>query len=153
MQEFTFWKNKEKKLVTPDLFSDFAEKAAKAVSGQATDKLNKSTQLRRFFDDVLTFGSRLKELPNDRQSVEFEKTLPYLKMLNAKVAYARARELISPEFKDFIGISLRQLNDLEDFRVFHTLFEAFMGYYKFFDKEREDRVKEDRNSRQRGGRF
>jgi len=152
MQEIKFWKDKAKKIVNPDLFSDTAEKIAKAVSNEATDKLNKSTQLRRFFDDVLTFESRLKELPEEKQREEFDRSLPYLKMLNAKVAYAKARDLISPEFKDFIGISLKQLNDLDDFKVFHTLFEAFMGYYKFFDKERENRAREARQHATRGGR-
>ena len=135
MQKFEFWKDKNKKLVTPDLFSDLAEDAAKRVSSEASDKRNKATQLRRFFDDVLTFGSRLKELQGNAQREEFEKTLPYLKMLNAKVAYAKARDLISLEFKDFISISLKQVNDLDDFKVFNALFEAFMGYYKFFEKE------------------
>jgi CRISPR-associated protein Csm2 len=68
---------------------------------------------------------------------EFESILPYLKMLNAKAAYAMGRDLVSKGFKDFISTSLNQIKDKDDFDVFAGLFEAFMGYYKYFVEKGE----------------
>lgn len=125
--EIEFWKNKGKKQVDPDLFSIRAEALAKRVFEEGNNKLNKPTQIRKFYDEVLRFDSMIKTNPT-----EFENILPYLRMLNAKAAYAVGRELISKGFKDFISVSLNKIKDKDDFDAFAGLFEAFMGYYKFF---------------------
>lgn len=130
-----FWKDKSKKQIDPDLFSTTAEVLARKISGEGSNKLNKPTQIRKFYDEVVRFDSILKNNPAD-----FDNILPYLRMLNAKAAYAVGRDLISPGFKDFISSSLNQIKDKDDFDAFAGLFEAFMGYYKFFrpSKEAED---------------
>ena len=125
--EIEFWKNKGKKQVDPDLFSIRAEALAKRVFEEGNNKLNKPTQIRKFYDEVLRFDSMIKTNPT-----EFENILPYLRMLNAKAAYAVGKELISKGFKDFISVSLNKIKDKDDFDAFAGLFEAFMGYYKFF---------------------
>lgn len=68
---------------------------------------------------------------------DFDNILPYLKMLNAKAAYAMGRDLVSKGFKDFISTSLNQIKDKNDFDIFASFFEAFMGYYKFYDEKGE----------------
>jgi CRISPR-associated protein Csm2 len=127
-----FWKDKTKKQIDPELFSSKAEGVAKMVFEEGSGRLNNPTQLRKFYDEVVRFGSILKASPD-----EFDKTLPYLKMLNAKAAYAMGRDLISKSFKDFISDSLSQVKDKDDFEAFAGFFEAFMGYYKFYDKKGE----------------
>ena len=130
--EIKFWKDKNKKQIDPDLFSNKAEMLAKVIFNESTSKLNKPTQIRKFYDEVLRFGSMIKTNPE-----EFEIILPYIKMINAKVAYAMGRDLISKGFKDFISESLTQIKDKEDFDVFASLFESFMGFYKFYDEKGE----------------
>lgn len=131
----SFWKDKQKGQIDPELFSSKAEGIARKVFNEASRKVNNPTQLRKFYDEVLRFGSLLKSDPGD-----FEKTLPYLKMLNAKATYAMGRDLISQSFKDFISGSLDQVRDKDDFEAFAGLFEAFMGYYKYLDAtEKNDR--------------
>lgn len=130
-----FWKDKGKKQIDMELFSDKANKLAEDVykeQQQSRGKANKPTQIRKFYDEVLRFDSMLKTNPAD-----FENMLPYLKMLNAKVAYAMGRDLVSKGFKDFISNSLNQIKDKDDFDAFAGLFEAFMGYYKFYDEKGE----------------
>jgi CRISPR-associated protein Csm2 len=127
-----FWKDKNKKLIDPDLFSTKAEDFAKSIYGERTQKANKPSQIRKFYDEVLRFESILKTNP-----AEFDNILPYLKMLNAKAAYALGRDLVSKGFKDFISNSLNQVKDKDDFDAFAGLFEAFMGYYKFYDQKGE----------------
>ncbi|MFN3480400.1 MAG: type III-A CRISPR-associated protein Csm2 [Thermodesulfovibrionales bacterium] len=122
-----FWKDKKNKLIKPDLFSTDAENLAKKVSEEGTKTCNKRSQIRKFYDEVLNFSIRVGKDP-----AEFEKMLPYLKMLNAKAAYAKGRGLISDSFKNFISNSLQQVNDKDDFEVFVGLFEAFMGYYRLY---------------------
>jgi CRISPR-associated protein Csm2 len=124
----------------PELFSTKAEKIAEEVFGgqlSTNGKANKPTQLRKFYDEVLKFDGMLKSLSSERQKEEFEKLLPYLKMLNAKAAYAMGRDLVTKEFKDFLSQSLAQVKSKEDFDIFAGLFEAFMGFYKFYDEKGE----------------
>lgn len=133
--EIKFWRDKSKKQIDTELFSDKANKLAEDIykeQQQSRGKANKPTQIRKFYDEVLRFDSMLKTNPAD-----FENILPYLKMLNAKAAYAMGRDLVSKGFKDFISTSLNQIKDKDDFDAFAGLFEAFMGYYKFYDEKGE----------------
>lgn len=128
--EVKFWKDKAKKQIDPELFSRRAEALAKEIFKEGRGgKLNKPTQIRKFYDEVIRFESIVKSKPS-----EFEELLPYLKMLNAKAAYAKGRDLISDEFKNFIHSSLDQIKDKDDFNAFAGLFEAFIGYYKYYDE-------------------
>lgn len=128
-----FWKDKSKNQLDPELFSAKAEELAKEINADRQNtknkEVNKSTQIRNFYEEVLRFDSMLKTKPDD-----FDNTLPYLKMINAKVAYATGRGLVTNSFKKFISNSLKQVNDKEDFEAFAGLFEAFMGYYKYYEK-------------------
>lgn len=146
--EIKFWTNDGK--IDPELFSSKAEKLAETVfDGQLRNsKANKPTQLRKFYDEVMRFDSMLKSVQPDKQNEEFEKILPYLKMLNAKAAYAMGRDLVTKEFKDFIAQSLSQVKNRNDFEVFNGLFEAFMGFYKYYDEKGERPQREYSN---RGG--
>ncbi|MGB9736094.1 MAG: type III-A CRISPR-associated protein Csm2 [bacterium] len=127
--DIKFWRDKTKKQLDPDLFSTKADELANQIAqkNKINNKLNNPTQIRKFYDEVIRFNSIVKTNPND-----FENILPYLKMLNAKVAYAMGRGLLSEEFKDFISTSLNQIKDKDDFDAFAGLFEAFMGYYKLY---------------------
>lgn len=127
MEKIIFWKDKGKKQLDPELFSSRAEQLAKEIADEGSNKTNKPTQIRKFFDEVMRFDSMLKAKPSD-----FDNILPYLKMLNAKAAYSAGRDLISGEFKNFISNSLNQVKDKDDFDAFAGLFEAFIGYYKFY---------------------
>jgi CRISPR-associated protein Csm2 len=136
----SFWKDKNKKLIDPELFSGRAEALAKQIQTEGGSKSNKPTQIRKFYDEIVRFDSILKSNPGD-----FDAMLPYLKMLNAKAAYAMGRDLISKGFKDFIAEALGQIRDRDDFEAFAGFFEAFMGFYKFY-------VEKGGESRQGGGR-
>jgi len=127
-----FWKDKTKRIINPDLFSAVADSLARQIFNEQTRTANKPTQIRKFYDEVVRFDSIIKLNPD-----EFDNTLPYLKMLNAKAAYAMGRDLISKGFKDFISEALGQIKDKDDFTAFAGLFEAFMGYYKFYDEKSE----------------
>lgn len=149
--QIQLWHNRDIGHVHPELFSSTAEKLAELVfQGQLrNNKLNKPTQLRKFYDEVVRFDSELKAFPAEQQEQEFNKLLPYLKMLNAKAAYAIGRDLISSEFKDFISSAIQQIHEKKDFDAFYGLFEAFMGFYKYYDEKGE---RPQKDSASKGGR-
>jgi len=126
-----FWQDSERTRLNPELFSGIAEEAAKRIAEKSSDRTNAPTQLRKFYDEVVALASSIKAQPQ-----EFDNLLPYLKMLNAKAAYAQARNsLISPEFKQFLKEAIDQIQNTKDVDVFLSYFEAFMGFYKFYYDE------------------
>lgn len=122
------WKDKARKLIDPELFSAQADSLAQEINQERmrNDKLNKPTQIRKFYDEVVRYQTMVQNSPE-----EFAEVLPYVKMLNAKAAYAMGRELIGERFKTFVADSLKQVQDYKDFELFCTFFEAFMGFYKY----------------------
>lgn len=123
MVDVTFYRDKEKRTLKPELFSSVAEDLAKELS--AFQKSNKRTQIRKFYDEVLRLNSLAKSNQNDWDNI-----LPYVNMLIAKATYAWGRNLVTEEFVDFIKKSMGQIQDPKDLDVFANLFEAFMGFYK-----------------------
>lgn len=127
MAEVIFWKDKENKKVDPKLFSTRAEDMAKelAKDNRESKKLNKRTQIRKFYDEVLRLDMEAKTRPQ-----EWDGILPLIHMLTAKAAYARGRELVSDNFVDFIRASIGQISEPDDLVIFANFFEAFMGFYR-----------------------
>lgn len=90
---------------------------------------NKPAQVRRFYDELCMWEQKA------RDTQTFEKLLPLIKMMNAKVAYARGRELVDDKFVAWFSACMAQVQDssevgLSTFRNFRTLFEAFLGFFK-----------------------
>lgn len=129
MERIKLWKDPEKKLIDPLLFSKHAENLAKAISADNQQKRNsnKRTQLRKFYDEVVRLTALSKSRPDDWDNV-----LPMVHMLTAKAAYADGRNLISSGFREFISGSVEQVNTPDDLNLFSNFFEAFMGFYRLY---------------------
>ncbi len=125
----TFWKDKVKKIPKENLFADIASKVAEQMNKNGAGKNNKPTQIRKFYDEVLRFK---KDLLIDKSL--FENKLPYIKMLNAKFAYSCARKHITSECKDFFVDCINKIKDYDDFILFSDFFEAFIAFYRQYDK-------------------
>lgn len=114
-------------VIKPELFDEIAEQTAKYIADIDKDK-NKSTQLRKYYDELSMWEQKIKQSPD--KYVEY---LPLIKMLNAKVAYAKGRKLVTDEFVELMRHCLRQLTDKpETFKTCKLFFEAFMGFYKVY---------------------
>ncbi len=66
---------------------------------------------------------------------KFTEYLPYIRMLNAKVAYAEGRKssgqgLVDNNYVTLINRCLEQVDSTETLRIFKLFMEAFMGFYK-----------------------
>ena len=66
-----------------------------------------------------------------RQTPErFADYLPFIRMLNAKAAYAEGRKHVDKSFVDLMAHGLKQVTDPVALRHFKLFFEAFLGFYK-----------------------
>lgn len=128
---------------TSVLFDKTAEALAKEISEpkmleQGRDRrwivkgerdANKPTQIRKFYDELVMWSEKTRTV------VELERNLPFIKMMNAKVAYARGRNYVDDKFLTWFSSCMNQIaaadeKSLSAFQNFRTLFEAFLGFYK-----------------------
>lgn len=112
-----------------------AEEVARQL---AEDGLNTS-QIRAYFFEVLSLRRRVDlEIGDAAEAVGqeiFLKHRPELKMLRAKVHYARARGTIKDRMKFFIEDHARAVVTLKDFRAFCTHFEAVVAFHRGLGKK------------------
>ncbi len=100
-----------------ELFNETAKEWARKIED------TKKTQVRNFYDKVL-------ELEGSIKTENFDDVLPFIKMLNSKVAYAVNRKVASSEFQEMIEGCVRQIDSKEKFDTFKLFFEAVIGFYK-----------------------
>ncbi len=137
--------------ITAKTFDITAEKWAKVIAN--SDRGVEKNQLRNFYDKVL----ELEEKAINIKEGEFEtKILPFIKMLNSKVAYAKNRQQssVNQAFVEFINEAMRQIVNPKTFANFKFLFEAVVGFYQKGDFIKKEERYNSRNSykRYQGGR-
>jgi len=112
--------------IDPDLFNKVAQETAKTIAGDnPRAQTNKPTQLRRFYDEIVMWENKVCMYPD-----RFDEYLPFIRMLNAKVAYALGRKLVDQSYCDLLSHCLGQVNTPEQMRTFKLFMEAIMGFYK-----------------------
>jgi len=134
--------------VDDKLFDTIAESVAKAISkdGRTTwDKKgkcwkegknliqNKSTQLRKFYDELNMWHDKVFEYGVDREA-KYKELAPFIKMLCAKVTYAKGREHVSEGFEKLFTHVIRAVNSPATLKHAKLFIEAFMGFYKAEEK-------------------
>ena len=113
------------------LFSDIAKAKAATVFEAGARKKNKSTQLRKFYDELVMWYERVhfERTPHDRE-VKYKEVAPFIQMLVAKVAYARGRDHVDTCFEAMFAHLVNQIDDASTLRNAKLFMEAFMGFYK-----------------------
>jgi CRISPR-associated protein Csm2 len=109
--------------LSPDLFSSTAQEEARRIAGD--ERSNKPTQLRRFYDELVLWETRTSQQPG-----KFAEYLPFIRMMNAKAAYAEGRKLVNPDFVALMSHTLDQVKDPETLTHCKLFWEAFLGFYK-----------------------
>ena len=107
-----------------DLFDGVARGAAKHVAGGDRNQKNKPSQLRQFYDELVMWEEKVQ-----RDERRFREYLPFIRMLNAKAAYAAGRKHVDDNFVNLMHHCLGQVDDARALRNFKLFFEAFMGFY------------------------
>lgn len=111
---------------SPDVFDEVARETAECIA--QNKKGNKSTQLRKYYDELCMWDQKIRQNPDN-----YAEYLPLIKMLNAKVAYAKGRDLVDQNFVDLMRHCLSQVTtDKKTFATCKLFFEAFMGFYKVY---------------------
>ena len=124
-----------------ELFDKTAQMAAKII-GDNRDS-NKPTQVRKFYDELCMWHDKV-HMAKDKEKM-LQDNLPFVRMMNAKIAYAKGRNqkedkrdpsvadrtgLVDKNFVDLFGPCIRQVDSYKTLRNFKLFFEAFMGFYK-----------------------
>jgi len=110
------------------LFADIAEHAAEAIS-RARQEQNKASQLRRFYDELVMWQDKVGS-----DAARFQEAEPYIRMLKAKVAYAKGRGHIDDNFETLFRHVIDQTRDAATLRQAKFFMEAFMAFYKVHRK-------------------
>lgn len=106
----------------PNLFDATAKSVIEKIS-QNRKPETKSTQMRNFYEYVL-------DLYEQSQSKPFNEVLPFVKMLNSKVAYAKSRSHVNDEFVLMIQECVKQVDSQKKLEIFKLFFEAVLGFAK-----------------------
>jgi CRISPR-associated protein Csm2 len=117
--------------VGADLFDAVARAKAEIIAGQR--QRNKPSQLRKFFDELVMWDAKVNATQDQaQQACRFRDALPFIRMLNAKAAYAEGRKLVDKNFQTLLSACLKQVEDPATLRNCKLFFEAFLGFYKAF---------------------
>jgi CRISPR-associated protein Csm2 len=124
MIELDYTKDKELFNTTAD---NWAEKIGTGKRGGV-----QNTQMRKFYDQVLSLQQRAKRMSDEDFQNEL---LPFVKMLNSKVSYASTRnsggeKIINESFVKMMSSCINQVESKKDLNTFKLFFEAVIGFHK-----------------------
>lgn len=135
------------KALGDDLFSEVAkEKSYEIFQGgldqRGNQSKNKSTQLRKFYDELVMWTDKVHSIgklePGQKsdtvRKARYEQSAPFIKMMNAKVAYAKGRNHVDDSFEAMFSHCIKSITDAETLKHAKLFMEAFMGFYKAQEK-------------------
>jgi len=116
--------------ISDRLYADIAEAKARFLADNSRDT-NKSTQLRRFYDELDLWNKKVNGASDaETRQARYKEFAPLIKMLNAKVAYARGRRHVDENFEKLLRHVISQVKDPATLAQAKLFMEAFMGFYK-----------------------
>jgi len=113
-----------------ELFNKTADSWASKIGNGKGGVQN--TQMRKFYDQVLNLQQKAKQISEE----DFQSDLlPFVKMLNSKVAYASTRssgggKIVNSEFVNMMSSCINQVGNEKDLNTFKLFFEAVIGFHK-----------------------
>lgn len=118
----------------PALMDSRAEELAQKLSQVTT------TQLRRFYDDVLTLRQRLiaEQRQGHDKEVVFKDLLADFKMLKAKAVYAhgRSEKTVPRPLLQFFIDHVAAVSNAREFEAFCKHFQAVVAFHKFYGENK-----------------
>ena len=124
-----------------DIFSDIARETAEKV--KVLGSKNKRTQLRRFYDELIMWNDSVQQAPDREQSgqapsearaAKYADLEPFIKMLKAKVVYARGRDHVDKTFETLFSHCIDRVDSPKTLKHCKIFMEAFMGFYRALEK-------------------
>jgi CRISPR-associated protein Csm2 len=111
-----------------DIFNKIAEQVAVQVYGSGGK--NKRTQLRRFYDELAMWNERVQTQDAPTRAAKYKEFEPFIKMMRAKVVYAKGREHIDETFDKLFSRCVEKIDTPESLKRCKLFMEAFMGFYR-----------------------
>lgn len=119
--------------ISDDLFAGIAEKKARSIADSGKREQNKSTQLRRFYDELAFWNEKVNgRCTAEERAARYKEFAPLIKMLNAKVVYAEGRGHVDANFVTLFRRVVAEIKDPRTLEHAKLFMEAFMGFYKAF---------------------
>lgn len=126
-----------------DIFSTVAEAAAEYIyPPQETDKfgkpkydkkgepilekVNHSTQLRKFYDELVMWHDKVFRAANRNEA--YQQAAPFIQMMKAKAAYAKGRDHVNDKFVALFDTIIGQIQSPDTLKHAKLFFEAVLGY-------------------------
>lgn len=123
------------KPVVAELFADIAQQKAAVIFEAGGGRNNKSTQLRKFYDELVMWHEKVHfERTPQAKADKYADVAPFIKMMKAKAAYARGRGHVDECFEQMFAHLIGQITDVDSLRNAKLFMEAFMGFYKAQEK-------------------
>ncbi len=100
-------------------------------------KENSRTQVRKFFDLVKKTKASADSEKSSPEAVKVK-----LRLLQAQVTYAKARDIISEDFKELFDLSIEKIiksSDEKALQKFSTFFESFYAYFYFHTEAKKNK--------------
>lgn len=123
------------------LFADIAQAAARTIAEAGKNKFtgrlekNKPSQLRKFYDELVMWHDKLAfEKTADARAAKYRELAPFIKMMNAKVAYACGRNHVDKNFESLFSHLIRQIACPATLKNAKLFMEAVLGFLKAEEK-------------------
>ena len=111
------------------------ERRDHAIAAAGAGKTNKSSQLRKFYDELVMWHDKLAfEKTADARAAKYRELAPFIKMMNAKVAYARGRGHVDQNFEQLFSHLIRQIACPATLKNAKLFMEAVLGFLKAEEK-------------------
>ena len=122
--------------ISIELFAGIAEDKAITIARAGGRRNNKSTQLRKFYDELVMWFDKVNlERSKDAKATKYTEVAPFIKMMNAKVAYAKGRDHVDACFEQMFSHLIRQIDSPDTLKHAKLFMEAFMGFYKVHEEK------------------
>jgi CRISPR-associated protein Csm2 len=119
--------------ISDELYAGIAEAKARFLAENSGREANKSTQLRRFYDELGLWNEKVNGKGTaEERNTRYKELAPLIKMLNAKVVYAEGRKHVDRNFVLLFRHAIGQIRDPRTLEQAKLFIEAFMGFYKAY---------------------
>lgn len=131
LNNIQFGKNEDGSYKKSDIFSDIAESAAKYIIQEGK---NTNTQIRRFYDELVMWNDKVQIGTPKERDYAFKQLEPFIKMMNAKAAYARGRNHIDENFYGVFKQIIKEATSAETLNDAKLFLESIVGYCRYLGK-------------------
>lgn len=122
------------KELSKDNLADMINKNADVIAKIIMQGSNSYTQVRKFYDELLSLQKQAQENTKNAEIGAFEKVLPMIYLVKSKAAYAKGKKNINDNLLDFLVFYIEKIENIEQLKYFMLYFEAILGYLRLYSK-------------------